>query len=271
MTDPAAVYPYFPEDRTDPLPLAAPVPGPNTIGATGGSGTRLVARIVREGGMFTGTDLNAYEDSLPFAGFSDRWIDAFVRGGGQPVSPELLARMRDDLDSLVRSHLDDLPASAGLWGWKEPRSIYLVPFFTSAMPSLRFLHFIRDGRDMAFSENQNQLVKHGDAVLGDALRKEKKPIRSIALWSRVNVAAADYGERRLGERYLRVRFEDLCAEPAENVRRIYDFFGLQGDAEAAATAVRPPDTLGRWRKRRKGIVEALHRTAEPALARFGYL
>ena len=124
---------------------------------------------------------------------------------------------------------------------------------------------------MAFSENQNQLVKHGEALLGDDLRKEKKAVRSIALWSRVNSAAADYGETRLGERYLRVRFEDFCAQPLEIVRRIYEFFGLDGNAEAAATAVRPPDTLGRWRQRRKGIVDALHRTAEPALARFGYL
>ena len=124
---------------------------------------------------------------------------------------------------------------------------------------------------MAFSENQNQLVKHGDAVLGDELRKEKKPVRSIALWSRVNVAAADLARRRLGDRYLRVRFGDLCAEPAENVRRIYDFFGLRGDAEAAATAVRPPDTLGRWRKRRKEWWKRSTAPPSPALARFGYL
>lgn len=266
-----AAYPFVPSSGVEPLAAPAGVPGPNAIGATGGSGTRVVARIVREGGMFTGTDLNAYEDALPFGEYSDRWINEFVRTGGQPAPEELVARMRDDLDSLVRSHLSDLPPSARVWGWKEPRSIYLVPFFNAAMPSLRFLHFLRDGRDMAFSENQNQLVKHGDALLGDDLRKEKTPVRSIAVWSRVNSAAADYGEAQLGERYLRVRFEDLCAEPAETVRRIYDFFGLDGDAEAAAAAVRPPDTLGRWELRRKGIVDALHRTAEPALARFGYL
>ncbi len=179
--------------------------------------------------------------------------------------------MRDDLDLLVRFHLAGLSSSSRVWGWKEPRSIYLVPFLDAAMPSLRFLHFIRDGRDMAFSENQNQLVKHGDAVLGDDLRKAKKPVRSIAVWSRVNSAAADYGEQCLGERYLRVRFEDLCAKPPETVRRIYEFFGVDGDAEAAADEVHPPDTLGRWQQRRKGIVDELHRTAGPALARFGYL
>ena len=88
-----------------------------------------------------------------------------------------------------------------------------MPFLDAVMPSLRFLHFVRDGRDMAFSENQNQLVKHGGALLGDELRKAKTPVRSIAVWSRVNAAAADYGESRLGERYLRVRFEDLCEQP----------------------------------------------------------
>jgi len=271
MSGTANAYPSVPSSGVEPLALEAGVPGPNAIGATGGSGTRVVARIVREGGMFTGTRLNAYEDALPFGEYSDRWINEFLRAAGQPASQELLARMRNDLDPLVRAHLADLPPSARVWGWKEPRSIYLVPFLDAAMPSLRFLHFIRDGRDMAFSENQNQLTKHGDALLGDGLRKAKTPVRSIAVWSRVNVAAADYGEERLGERYLRVRFEDLCTQPADTVRRIYAFFGLDGDAETAAAEVRPPDTLGRWQLRRKGIVDELHRTAEPALGRFGYL
>jgi hypothetical protein len=221
--------------------------------------------------MFLGAHLNAYEDALAFGEYSDRWINDFVGAAGSPAGEELLGRMRADLALVVGDHLADLPSSAPVWGWKEPRSIYYLPFLDASMPSLRFLHFLRDGRDMAFSENQNQLVKHGDAVLGDELRKERTPVRSIAVWSRVNSAAADYGEERLAERYLRVRFEDLCAEPEETVRRIFDFFGLEGDAEAAAAAVRPPDTLGRWQLRRKGIVDALHRTAEPALARFGYL
>jgi Sulfotransferase family len=271
MSGTADAYPSVPSSGMEPLVLEAGMPGPNAIGATGGSGTRVVARLVREGGMFTGAYLNAYEDALAFGEYSDRWINEFVQARGGPAPQELLARMRDDLDVLVRAHLADLPPAARVWGWKEPRSIYLVPFLDAAMPSLRFLHFIRDGRDMAFSENQNQLAKHGDALLGDGLRKAKTPVRSIAVWSRVNTAAADYGEERLDERYLRVRFEDLCTKPAYIVRRIYDFFGLGGDAEAAAAQVRRPDTLGRWQLRRKGIVDELHRTAEPALARFGYL
>ena len=46
---------------------------PNVIGATGGSGTRVVARIVLRCGMYIGKKLNAQKDSLDIGGFLTRW------------------------------------------------------------------------------------------------------------------------------------------------------------------------------------------------------
>jgi Sulfotransferase family len=252
------------------LPPELAAMGPRVIGATGGSGTRVLAGVVRAGGLFTGTRLNDYEDAVDFGAYSDRWINPWVSANGL-LDDSRRAEMADDLENVVTSHLADLPPDARGWGWKEPRSIYLLRFWNETMPSVRFLHFIRDGRDMAFSKNQQQLKKHGDAVLGDELRRARTPTRSIGLWNRVNLAAADLGEAELGPRYLRVRFEDLCAEPAATVARIYVFFGLEGDAEAGGAEVRPPDTLGRWERRRKRVIAELNETAEPALRRFGYL
>lgn len=243
--------------------------GPNVIGATGGSGTRVVARIVQANGMFIGTNRNAYEDALDFAAYSDRWINRFVADSSG--RDRLSDGMTDDLCTLVRQHTADLPADAARWGWKEPRSIYLMEFFNERMPTFRFLHFIRDGRDMAFSDNQQQLKKHGSAIFRDGRPSWRRPIRSIALWNRVNLQAADLGERELGSRYLRVRFEDLCAEPGGTVGRIFDFFELKGDAEAIARAeVRPPETLGRWQEEGKRLIAELEREGGAALARFGY-
>ena len=108
---------------------------------------------------------------------------------------------------------------------------------------------------MALSENQNQLAKHGSAVLGGARISWRRPVRSIALWSRANCAAADYCERELGDAYLRVRFEDLCAEPTETVAAILGLFGLEGDAERMAEAVRPPVTRRVGGRRAAGLVE----------------
>lgn len=243
---------------------------PCVIGATGGSGTRVVARIVRAGGMYIGHELNNYEDALPFAAFGDRWINDFIASGSSP-GEETRARMTAELAGIVDEHLAHRPEETIAWGWKEPRSIYLLPFLNETMPELRFLHFVRDGRDMAFSENQQQLKKHGDAALDRRLRWQRKPYRSVALWAHVNGGAADYGERELGDRYLRVRFEDLCTKPAETARTILDFFGLEGDAEAIAAAeVRPPKTLARWKSKGGRTIGKLEQLGEPALSRFGY-
>jgi hypothetical protein len=237
--------------------------GPCVIGATGGSGTRVVARSVRRGGLFIGDDLNRSEDALDFAAFSDRWVNKVV-GGSRP--PELV----DELRALAARQFRRRPANVSAWGWKEPRSLYLLPLLDAELPSLRFLHVVRDGRDMAYSENQMQLRKHGHAVLEDE-QGHSEAIRSIALWNDVNVRAADYGERVLGERYRRVRFEDLCAHPVETIAEIFGHFRLDGDIERiAAEEIRSPGTSGRWRTRDAETVAQLEQRAGEGLAYFGY-
>jgi hypothetical protein len=237
--------------------LVAGWTSPGVIGATGGSGTRVLARVVQQGGMYVGSDLNRSEDALDFGAFSDRWVDRHERG-------ETPAQLVAELRALVaRQHAD---AGGRPWGWKEPRSIYLLPLLDEQLPGLRFLHVIRDGRDMALSSNQVQLRKHGDAVLGPS--GEPEPLRSIALWRAVNLRAAETGER-MGERYLLLRFEDLCAEPDRHVAEVLRFFGLEGDAaRIAAEEVQAPPTLGRWRD--SELRAALTERAGDALARFGY-
>ena len=260
----------------DPAPTPSVAPeqlaalGPNVIGATGGSGTRVVAGIVREAGMFIGERLNAYEDDLDVADYLDRWINPYIAGA--PDGPgDLAGAMAADLRVLVERHCASIPATAPCWGWKEPRSIYLLPFLHAQMPSLRFLHFVRDGRDMALSENQNQLIKHGSAVLGGAR------MAGGARCARSRSGARPIARRRtttsagLGDAYLRVRFEDLCAEPTQTVAAILGLFGLEGDAERMAEAVRPPATLGRWRKKSRRLVEQLEQVGGEGLRRFGYL
>jgi hypothetical protein len=237
--------------------LVAGWEAPGVIGATGGSGTRVLARVVQRGGMYVGSDLNRSEDALDFAAFSDRWVDRHERG---ETPPELVAELRA-LVARQRAEADGRP-----WGWKEPRSLYLLASLDAQLPGLRFLHVVRDGRDMALSSNQVQLRKHGDAVLGPG--GEPEPLRSIALWREVNLRAADAGER-MGARYLRLRFEDLCSAPVQHVAEVLRFFALEGDAQRiAAEEVQAPTSLGRWRD--SELREALTERAADALERFGY-
>lgn len=226
-----------------------------------------MARILRLAGLFTGAELNESEDAWKLGDYSDRWINAYL--SHRDALPSAVEReMLDDLEALLADHCAPIVAKPRAWGWKEPRSIFLLPFLHRHLPQLRFLHVVRDGRDMALSANQNQLRKHGDATPIPA--GLPAAARSISLWSWVNLEARRYGEEHLGDRYLRIRFEDLCARPPDVVELVLGFFGLDGDPRALAAEVSPPPSLGRWRTEDAAVVGELERAAGHALQELGY-
>jgi len=251
--------------------LACGTPGPCIVGGTGGSGTRVTARVIRHGGVFIGTNLNVSEDALEFGDYSDRWIDTFMAHRTSPLSLAPQAEMVRELRVVLEKHLASLGTGARAWGWKEPRSAFLLPFFHSQFPMLKFLHVVRDGRDLAYSTNQNQLMKHGGTLLDSTETHWSQPLRSMTLWSRLNLLVANYAEQNLAGQYIVVRFEDLCAEPVRTIYRIFDFFSLQGDAEyVARLEVSPPESIGRWHTEDKKTLDELHRIGGNALQKFGY-
>lgn len=244
---------------------------PVVIGALGGSGTRAVARILIRAGYFLGTHLNVSEDAMEFVEFYDRWINRYLLRHQAPLCQEEDALMAGDLFACVARHRREIPGPESPWGWKEPRSLYLLPFFHAHLPEMKFIHVIRDGRDMAFSANQNQLRKHGPARLGPDLHEAPQPVRTAALWARINLEAAAYGEARLGKRYLRVQFEALCRSPRETVQTILEFAGRAVDAAWAAEVIVPPASIGRWREiTDEGLLRAIHAQAGEALRQFSY-
>jgi hypothetical protein len=248
---------------------------PLIIGATGGSGTRVIARLVQKAGYDLGNYLNDANDALAFRPFHDRWINRFLaaqrRKGKLSANEE--ERMERDFRIAVARHQESTAGAETRWGWKAPRSIYLLPFFREQFPGMKFIHVLRDGRDMAFSKNQNQLRKHGGEVLSFGERWfSSDPVRSILLWARVNAQAAEFGEAQMGANYLVIGFEDLCRRPVEVTAQLLRFLGVEDDAESIVRGeVEPPASIGRWGRRPTHMVEKLERAARPALQKFGYL
>jgi hypothetical protein len=248
-----------------------PASAPLIIGATGGSGTRVVARLARHAGYDLGENVNASEDAMAFRSFHEKWVNRFAAAQDRhkPFSKSETARMAKDFEHALARH-----GGAGeRWGWKTPRAIYVLPFLHAQFPRLKFIHVIRDGRDMAFSRNQNQLRKHGAAVLSLTERWSlPKPVRSILLWERVNLRAALYGEMHLRQNYLLLRFEDLCRASIQHTRRVMEFLHANVDVDEIARAeVSPPTSIGRWHEESPEMLAEMERVAAVALKKFGYL
>lgn len=111
------------------------------------------------------------------------------------------------------------------WGFKAPVSMVLVPFFEEAWGKGKFLHVVRDGRDIAFSGNQTPVDKfYADTFPKGSreLRLREPSLKAIALWDRWNVGVYEWAAGRKesgassGMDYLLLHAEDLI-DPAAKV------------------------------------------------------
>jgi hypothetical protein len=100
-----------------------------------------------------------------------------------------------------------MPADAAVLGWQADLDVSL-------------LHMVRDARAVAHSWSRAKA--HRDR---DALMAQHSPSRSTTNWMVWN-GATELLRRRYGERYLRLRYEDLVAHPRDRINDILRFMDL---------------------------------------------
>lgn len=247
---------------------SANTPRPVAIGGVGGSGTRLVAELLRAAGVHMGDDLNAASDTLWFtllfkreeitrctSAEMDMLTDTLAAGlrRGAPLSddsvrclhslstedrPQHTAEwLRARATSLIRAAGE--PSVPGRWGWKEPNTHVVIERLWQRVPALRYIHVVRHGVDMAYSSNQNQLQLWGEQVLG--ADGPLNPRRSLAYWCRVHQRMQDLQERN-GHRMLWLDYDGLCRDPAAALDSLFAFLDFSSEQRAIAidrTAIRP--------------------------------
>lgn len=86
---------------------------------------------------------------------------------------------------------------------------------------LRVVHLVRDPRATAYSWGQRKQQPDRGSP---GVMQIQGPLKSAALWSAWNAAAELLG-RRLGARYLRLRYEDLITDPATSLRAVTSLIG----------------------------------------------
>lgn len=235
---------------------------PITVGGVGGSGTRVVALVLERAGVHIGDNTNLELDTLDLVPFYHRWIEPYVLRRRHPLGRDEMADMAVDFAAAIAAQREFVQSGDAVWGWKFPPTIRFLSFLEDRLPGFCCVHVVRDGRDICYSKTQFEFLDHGRATLdGEEIRVpagfgamlEDEAIFRLLMrarhWSRINDAATEFGESEMADRYLRIRFEDLCQEPVATVRRILEFCDLEGDAEELATAISRPASIGRWTQR----------------------
>jgi hypothetical protein len=104
------------------------------------------------------------------------------------------------------------------WGDKTPKYLLSMRQIQSTLPEARFVHLIRDGRDVALSR-WDQRSRRG---------LEGPPADRVAEQWEKKILRARKQAPRLGH-YLEVRYEDLVLDTEPVLRRVCDFLELDFD------------------------------------------
>lgn len=224
---------------------------PIAVGGVGGSGTRVIAGILQYCGVFIGSDLPETMDTVWYAALFGRrnvllddedelraLAGLFFRqmADPAPLGPEELDRLRalealprhqhepgivhDWLEGFIAHCASGAPAAR--WGWKVPYTHVLIDRLLAWHPTLKYVHVTRNGLDMAYSRNQNQLGKWGPIFLNREV--EIGPRDSLKYWCAVQRRVARIAARH-PERVLQLSFDRLTRAPATEIGALLRFIG----------------------------------------------
>ena len=127
--------------------------------------------------------------------------------GGPVPYPQAVAAV---FDAYAAHH------GATRWGDKTPRYIEHMDLLANLFPGARFVHVIRDGRNVALSYSH---VNFGPRTVAGVAQ----------LWARRVRAGLASGRAMERGRYLEIRNEDLAEDPAGELRDICEFLELDFD------------------------------------------
>jgi len=212
----------------------------------------------------------------------------FAKLGIEVEELERLAGERPVYAALVGALFDRYGAAQGkrLVGDKTPGYVREIPLLHRLFPSARFVHLLRDGRDVCLSALGWE--RKAEQFLRRFPTWVEAPVTTAALWWRWHVLLGRRTGRDLpAALYHEVRYEALVADPEGECRRVCDFLDVAFDeamlrfhegrtrAEPGLSAKRawlpPTPGLRDWRtEMREEDVEEFEAAAGDALQELGY-
>ncbi|MCB0874679.1 MAG: sulfotransferase [Solirubrobacterales bacterium] len=147
------------------------------------------------------------------------WSDFGI--GEEEMRERLAVVPSGDAAGAVRAFFEAYAEKQGKprWGDKTPAYMLSVQRIGRTLPESRFIHLIRDGRDVALSQTAR------------ALNEQPPPAEQAARWVKRIRKSRDQAATLKGPRYVEARYEDLVRDPETTLRRICEFVDLPWEEE----------------------------------------
>lgn len=146
----------------------------------------------------------------------------FIRSG---VSSEFFLNLPNDIKSnyvkFLKEFKDKMVHEQAKSSWVEqtPANIYHIQEIIKVMPDAKFIHIIRDGRDVALSKRK----------IGWLVTKSKDPVKQLIAagteWEKSVTEGLKYS-KILNENYLEIHYENLVVNLEDELQKINLFAGI---------------------------------------------
>jgi hypothetical protein len=248
---------------------------PVVVMGRGHSGTRVLTWIIHHLGVTMGVAHTRETADVDDLVFSRKIKKIAIRNLGMTTDAEVSGYALYRFRRAARAYYQRLGRPAS-WGWKFPETYLVAPIVHRAFPRARYIHLVRDGRDVAF---KNHLTDDPTRKLGRVL------LRKIGAWGKphhVQAAASwaaqiDWFDAYKGtlprDRLLEMTFEALCRDPQRETRRVCDFLGLPL-TDAAQDFIDRQINIAKLSQHREfdpAKVEEVTAEVRPVLERYGYV
>jgi len=234
------------------------------IGGSDGSGTRAFARYMLQLGvpmriddkesldvhgaiMFAGQGWPPLAKAILNATHSANYNLSDLPADTLSTVKQEMQRLKDSFDDwqlkfeqryFVRQHLNMtiLRATDAAIGFKAPVTMLLLPLLKEVFGKIKYLHIVRDGRDVALSTNKSPVLKFYQSMYLDADErmanhsKDSYPVLAMNLWNDWNTQALEWEQAHANDPdfdYLVMRSEDLVdpSRKFETLARLAAFVG----------------------------------------------
>jgi hypothetical protein len=158
-------------------------------------------------------------------GVDPRELKRMVKGGRQTTYDQFISRAYD---------LYGQQRGKPVVGDKTPGYARELPTLHLLWPSARFIHLIRDGRDVCLSILSWERAKSWEAGEGAARFRTwaEDPVGTAALWWEWHVRLAREAGKQLGSGlYYELRYESLVANPTHECQSLCEFLSVPYDEQ----------------------------------------
>ena len=192
------------------------------------SGTSMVARLLHDHGLYLGPEdqLLGGSEGNPLGHFEHQGFlclneELLAHLGGSAFDPPKVSSGWEKGSSLARffekgNTLTQTFRGHLLWGWKEPRTTLLLPFWKKLIPNIQVVICVRNP------------IEVGDSVMKRGIGSFEKGIWLWNEYTRTALRETQNCRKRI------VFYEDFFREENDEIRKLVEFCGLPNTGEKGA-------------------------------------